>query len=85
MLIKRPEDIPSSEITPENLYRNRREFLRIASTALGVAAAGSMLLPGCAKGEASSAAELVQNKKLGPYDTNEKLTPFEDITTYNNY
>jgi sulfoxide reductase catalytic subunit YedY len=27
----------------------------------------------------------VENRTLGPFDTNEKLTPFNDITTYNNY
>lgn len=81
MLIKRPADITSSEITPENLYHNRREFLRTASAALGIAAAGS-ILPGCV----SAASEPVQTKgKLGPYDTTEKATPFEDITSYNNY
>ena len=87
MLIKRHADIPSSEITPENLYHNRREFLRTATAALGAAAAGSML-PGCVKGEANgeaSAPEPVQTKKPGPYDTSEKATPFEDITAYNNY
>jgi sulfoxide reductase catalytic subunit YedY len=36
MLLKRPADIPSSEITPEAVYLNRREFLGVAG---GVAAA----------------------------------------------
>lgn len=81
MLIKRPEDMLWSEVTPENLYHNRREFLKTASTALGVAAAGS-ILPGCAS---AASPEPLQAKKLGPYDTNEKMTPFEDITSYNNY
>ena len=73
MLIQRASDIPSSEITPENLYHNRREFIKTASAVLGIAAAGSI-----------TAAE-PQAKKLGPYDTAEKLTPYEDITHYNNY
>jgi len=30
MWIRRPSDIPSSEITPESLHRNRREFLKAA-------------------------------------------------------
>ena len=34
---------------------------------------------------ASSASGTVQNKAKGPYDTDEKQTPYEDITTYNNY
>src|SRR5439155_596083 len=73
MLIQRASDIPSSEITPENLYHNRREFIKTASAVLGIAAAGSI-----------TSAE-PQAKKLGPYDTAEKLTPYEDITHYNNY
>ncbi|MFW6201759.1 MAG: hypothetical protein ACOC8B_04225, partial [Gemmatimonadota bacterium] len=27
MLIKRPDEIPSSEITPESVYLNRRRFI----------------------------------------------------------
>ena len=37
MLIKKPADIASSEITPKSLYLNRRRFL--AGTALAGAAA----------------------------------------------
>ncbi len=38
MLIKQAPDILSSEITPENLYWNRRSFIRAASGAeLGLA------------------------------------------------
>ncbi|PYS51947.1 MAG: protein-methionine-sulfoxide reductase catalytic subunit MsrP [Acidobacteria bacterium] len=81
MLVHRASDIPSSEITPERIYHNRREFIKTASTALGTAAVIS-ILPGCMS---SSASGTVQNKAKGPYDTDEKQTPYEDITTYNNY
>ena len=37
MLIRKPSDIPSSEITPESVYINRRNF--IASVAAGAVAA----------------------------------------------
>jgi methionine sulfoxide reductase catalytic subunit len=37
MLIGRPTDIVSSEITPESLYWNRRQFLGAAGAALGIA------------------------------------------------
>ena len=37
MLIKKPSDIKPSEITPESVYRNRRQFMKEAgSLALGV-------------------------------------------------
>jgi methionine sulfoxide reductase catalytic subunit len=79
MLIQRASDIASSEITSENLYRNRREWIKTASAILGIAAAEA-IVPGCAPGLALGGAEA-----KGKYDTAEKPTPIEDITTYNNY
>ncbi len=81
MLIHRGTDIPSSEITSESLYHNRREFIKMASAALGIAAS-STFVSACAPTSASSAA---LQQKLGPFDTSETPTPYEDITTYNNY
>ena len=60
MLIKRPADIASSEITPEGVYQNRREFMKTAALVLA-------------------------QSKRGAYDTNERVTPYENATTYNNY
>ena len=79
MLIKRPHDVPSSEITPESLYRSRRRFLR--STALtvgGLALASSRVF-------ARLQDPTFKRGKPGPYDTTEDLTEYEDITTYNNF
>src|SRR6266487_523190 len=69
MLIKKTPDIISSEITPESTYMNRRRFIEIAS-GLSIAA--------------SSASAGAQTKR-GPYDTDEKQTPYKDVTTYNNF
>lgn len=82
MLIQRASDIPSSEITPEKLYRNRREFIKAASIALAATTARA-IYPASASAAAPGAQQLPEN--LGPYDTDEKPTPYEDITTYNNY
>ncbi len=38
MLIRRPDDIPSSEITPESVYIDRRRFMGAAAGALALAA-----------------------------------------------
>src|SRR5881394_3575159 len=81
MLIKRASDIASSEITSENLYHNRREFIKTASAVLGIAAAGT-IIPGCV-GRVGAAGE--PQAKKSPYDTTEKPTPLDDVTTYNNY
>ena len=77
MLIKRPDDIPSSEITPEALYRSRRRFLKQAAFA-GLAAASSLAL---GRGQQVQ----YQRGKPGPYDTSEDLTDYDSITSYNNF
>jgi len=41
MLIRRPDDIPSSSITPESVYLNRREFVGAA----GALAMGALAVP----------------------------------------
>jgi sulfoxide reductase catalytic subunit YedY len=42
------DNIPSSEITPEHVYVNRREFLRKAGLAGAAFTGGAALLPSCA-------------------------------------
>jgi sulfoxide reductase catalytic subunit YedY len=81
MLIKHAFDIPSSDITSENLYHNRREFIKTASTVLGIAAAGT-IASACAPGVVGAA---VAPQAKGKYDTTEKLTPIGDVTMFNNY
>src|SRR5215831_19815016 len=81
MLIKLAFEIPSSEITSENLYHNRREFIKTASTVLGIAAAGT-IASACAPGVVGAAGA---PQAKGKYDTTEKLTPLEDVTMFNNY
>jgi sulfoxide reductase catalytic subunit YedY len=75
MLIRRPPDIPVSEITDEALFWNRREFLKAAG--FGAAAVGGLFpLPACRYGG--------DEERLSDGD-DEKLTPYEDVTGYNNY
>ena len=42
MLIKRPADIRSSEITDKKTYLNRREFVQAATGTVALAAAGTI-------------------------------------------
>jgi sulfoxide reductase catalytic subunit YedY len=47
MVIKKPNDIKSSEITPENVYLNRRNFIRagvLAGTTLATTGVYRFLL-----------------------------------------
>jgi methionine sulfoxide reductase catalytic subunit len=87
MLIKRPSDVRSSEITTKSEYLNRREFLK-AGGALAAAAgvAGAGILGGVALDaqEAPHGAKL-PNVKPSSFSTTEKPSTWRQITTYNNY
>ncbi len=86
MLIKKPADIPSSEITDKRVYLDRRQFLQAASGTAAVAAAGLLgaeeLL--YAATPAPHGRKLDGTKK-SPLSTDEKPNKWEEITTYNNY
>ena len=83
MLMKQAPDIRSSEITPERLYRNRREFIQTASGAVaGAMATGTVL--GRYQGVAQ-AQEPIPGLQPSPFSTDEAQNSFEDITTYNNF
>jgi sulfoxide reductase catalytic subunit YedY len=84
MLIKRVNDIKSSEITPKALYLDRRRFLQTAATgALTVAAMG--LVPGSARPGFAQGREKLAGVQKSPLSTDEPLTPYKDITNYNNF
>ncbi len=76
MLIKRTTEIPSSEITPKQLYLDRRRFI----TGLGAAGVGLSL-----NGASAVAGEKLQFQKSPLSTQGEALTPYKDITTYNNF
>ena len=83
MLMKQAPDIRSSEITPERLYRNRREFIQTASGAVaGAMATGTVL--GRYQGNVH-AQEPIPGLQPSPFSTDEAQNSFEDITTYNNF
>jgi sulfoxide reductase catalytic subunit YedY len=97
MLIRRSDDIRSSEITPEKIHLDRRRFLRetagiglgIAAGAAGLGAAVSAFGAIPAAGISPGASLLPQDdwkpRKRSPYDTDEELTPWKEVTTYNNF
>jgi methionine sulfoxide reductase catalytic subunit len=78
MLIKRPSDIPSSEITPEQAHLARRQFLRDA----GLLAAGALALPGAL---AACARDVVEESAGDVALQEDKPNSFEEITSYNNF
>jgi sulfoxide reductase catalytic subunit YedY len=87
MLIKKAPDIPSSEITPKSLYLNRRKFL--AGTAIaGAAAAAGIGLRELASPSVTAVADgnsKIDGIQKSPFSTKETITPYKDVTNYNNY
>jgi sulfoxide reductase catalytic subunit YedY len=71
MLIRRPDDVPSSEITPESVYLNRRKFIGMAAAGAALAAVGA---------PASLAACTTE---AGAQD--DQPNSWDDITSYNNF
>ncbi|MGD8348264.1 MAG: protein-methionine-sulfoxide reductase catalytic subunit MsrP [Gammaproteobacteria bacterium] len=75
--IPRSWEIPESEVTPEPLYRRRREFIKSAGVF-----GGALLLNPLAAAQASL--------KIGAYEQgvvnlDEEVTDEEDATSYNNF
>ncbi|WP_374834141.1 protein-methionine-sulfoxide reductase catalytic subunit MsrP [Paenochrobactrum pullorum] len=68
-----PPKIPSSQITPQRVYNQRREFLKLA--AIGLTSLSGTMNAGAA----------ALNTIASAYKTDEKLTAFKDVTTYNNF
>jgi sulfoxide reductase catalytic subunit YedY len=70
---KLPKESASSEITPESVYRGRREFMKSAGLVLGAGVA------------AFAGGTRIALADGGKYDTDEPKNSFEDITQYNNF
>jgi len=75
---------PENEVTPQGLYVRRREFLRLgAAGALGWA--GAAMAISCKAAAKDNPASGLPPFKRGPFATEEKQTPLDDVTSYNNY
>lgn len=94
MLIKRPNDIHSSEITPESVYLARREFMRgtLSAAAIGI---GATAAPGLLAAPTQVAEkdlpgpdwlkQQIAGAKANQEKISESLTPYEHVTGYNNF
>jgi sulfoxide reductase catalytic subunit YedY len=85
MLIGKPIDIPSSEITSQDKYLNRRRFLR-GAVAVGAAALGADRLADMVSPRIGAlAGTKLETVKSPLTTTGEQLTSLQDITHYNNF
>jgi methionine sulfoxide reductase catalytic subunit len=75
MLIRKPADLRYSDVTPQPVYLNRRRFL-----------AGSMALGAFGALAGTARAGKIEDFKKTSYNAgDEKVTPLEAITHYNNF
>jgi methionine sulfoxide reductase catalytic subunit len=83
MLIKESADIPSSEITPRDLYLNRRRFL--AGIGLSAVVAGLGIKELVSPSSEALATEKIDGIQKSAFSATEKITPINDVSHYNNY
>ena len=83
MLIRKAPDLGWADVTPKERYVRRREFIRAAAVPL---VAGAAWWVGSASDvEAQGGLAKLTFKKSPLSTTGEQLTPYADITTYNNF
>ena len=76
MLIKQPDAVKPSEITSRTDYWNRRRFIRdCAASAIGFGLFASPAFSGTK----------LKDVTTSPYQLDEELTPYDNITSYNNF
>ena len=85
MLIKRSPDLKYSDITPKDVYVNRRKFLYGMGLAGGLALAGNSLAGLLGQTVSADGTTKLQGLSGSPFSTTEKITPEKVVTTYNNY
>ena len=74
-----PPHVPSSQITPESVYMDRRRFLALGGAALAASQMASV--------QAASAVDALAPlaTRPGAYRTDEPPTPVDAVTGYNNF
>ena len=80
MLIRKPADIPYSEVTPQSLYLRRREFIQ--SAAAGAIGAAVALTPAVTRAQGRPKLPNVRKSSLS---TTEAPNDYGDVTGYNNF
>jgi sulfoxide reductase catalytic subunit YedY len=83
MLVRKRKswELPWSSVTPESVYRSRREFIRTATAGLiGAATVGCV-----GATDARGAQGTLQAQRNARYSVSDPPNPFEHITTYNNF
>ena len=84
MIIRRPDGIRHSDITPRAVYEQRRRFLKLGAAASFLGAAGPLAGMAGAKEKALGLQKL-ENVGRSRFSTDEPLTAYRHVTSYNNF
>jgi methionine sulfoxide reductase catalytic subunit len=84
MLVRRAPDLTYADVTPKSVYMNRRKFLRDMGIVGGAAMVSQRLLSLAFPPRSVYAGTKLTTTK-GPFSTDEKITPYDDVTHYNNF
>jgi len=84
MLIRKPQDIKSSEITDKEHYLNRRQFMLAGSLAAASIASG-VVTPALFQGATAYAGMKLEGVEKSPLSTDEPQNSLKDISRYNNF
>jgi len=86
---RNPSNIQPSEITPREIFEDRRQFIKTAGLGIVAGALAASQMGKAMAAEKSAGKPVATSKRLNfkktSYGSDEKLTKYEDVTTYNNY
>ena len=82
MLIRRPPDLGSSEITDPAHYARRRDFIKAAGLGAMAGALGMRAMSALAEPSPGKKIESIVKSR---FSLEEKPTPFDKVTSYNNF
>jgi len=84
VLIKIPKksDVNPSEITPEEIYLRRRDIIKALTAGVGMAGVG---LSAGALADLALISKKAERADSVDFADGEKITPFDDVTSYNNF
>ena len=85
MLIRKAPDLTYADVTPKQIYLDRRKFLQAMGIVGATAVASRRLFELAMPSQAVLAATKFGDLAKSPFSTTEKQNSYEDVTHYNNF
>jgi len=85
MLVRKATDLKYGDVTPKQVYLNRRKFLKAMGIAGATAVASPRLFELAEPTQTAFAANKFSGLAKSPFSTTEKENSYQDVTHYNNF